>query len=116
MKIGKSLDVDPVTCDDGKTVRNAQKRVLIGAAEGAANFVMRHFTIDPEGHSPYHTHPWEHEVYVLAGKGEVRFAGGATAVAPGDFAYVPPTDEHQFVNTGDEPFEFICVVPMEGES
>ena len=116
VKIGKSLDVHPVTYDDGETVRRAQKRTLIGPGEGAPNFVMRRFTIGREGHSPYHTHPWEHAVYVLAGRGEVRFAGGATPVEPGDFAYVPPMDEHQFVNTGDEPFEFLCVVPPEGET
>lgn len=116
IKIGNSLDIPPIDYDDGETVRKARKRVLIGPEEGAPNFVMRRFTIGPDGHSPYHTHPWEHQVYVLAGRGEVRFAGGVAAVKPGNFAYVPPMDEHQFVNTGDEAFEFLCVVPPEGES
>ena len=54
-------------------------------------------------------------VYILAGKGEVRYAEGSQAVGPGDFAYVPPNDEHQFVNTGDGVFEFLCMVPLVGE-
>jgi quercetin dioxygenase-like cupin family protein len=114
--IGKSRDVEPVSYDDGETARNARKRVLLGPSQGAPHFVVRRFTIGVAGHSPYHTHPWEHGVYVLAGRGEVRFAGGATSVEPGDFACVPAMDEHQFANTGDEPFEFLCVVPPEGDT
>jgi len=116
IKIGKSCDVKSVDYDDGETVRKTQKRVLIGPDQGAPNFVVRRFTVSAGGHSPYHTHPWEHAVYILAGKGEVRFAGGTTTVEPGDYVSVPAMDEHQFVNAGDEPFEFLCVVPPEGDA
>lgn len=116
IKIGRSRDIPPLSYDDGETVRGAQKRVLIGPEQGAPHFVIRRFTIGAGGHSPYHAHPWEHGVYVLAGKGEVRFAGGATAVETGDYACVPAMDEHQFVNAGHEPFEFLCVVPPEGDA
>jgi len=112
---GKSGDVAPRIYHDGETVRNVEKRVLVGPSENAANFSMRKFTVGPGGCSPRHMHPWEHEVYILAGQGEVRHANGATAVSKGDFAYVPPSDEHQFINTGDGPFEFLCIVPLEGE-
>ena len=115
VKIGKSLDVDPVVYDDGDTVRNAHKRVLIGPSDGKTSFVMRRFTLQAGGYSPYHTHPWEHQVYVLAGSGEVRFPGGPTPVGPGDYVFVPPMDEHQFANTGDAAFEFLCVIPQDGE-
>jgi len=114
--IGKSLDVEAVRYDDGDTVRGAEKRTLISPADGETTFAMRRFTVAPGGHTPYHTHPWEHQVFVLAGQGEVRFAGGSKTVEPGDYAFVPPMDEHQFVNMGDGPFEFICVVPPEGEA
>jgi quercetin dioxygenase-like cupin family protein len=113
--IGRSRDVEARTYDDGEKARRAEKRVLVGPRENAPNFSMRKFTIGKGGCSPYHKHPWEHEVYVLAGRGEVRFAGGRRAVGPDDFAYVPPNDEHQFVNTGEGAFEFLCVVPLEGE-
>ncbi len=114
--IGKSQDIEPRLYHDGEKVRHAEKRVLIGPQEDAPNFSMRKFTIGQGGCSPYHTHPWEHEVYVLAGQGEVRYAaGGSRAVEPGDFAFVPPSDEHQFVNTGSDAFEFLCMVPLSGE-
>ncbi len=107
--------VAPCRYDDGTTARGVEKRVLIGPKTGAPNFVMRHFTLAKGGYSPDHAHPWEHEVYILAGRGAVRFSGGSRPVAPGDFVYVPPMEEHQFANAGDAPLEFLCVVPSEGD-
>lgn len=113
--IGKSQDVKPRIYHDGTNVRHAEKRVLVGPDENAPTFSMRKFTLGRDGCSPYHTHRWEHEVYVLSGRGEIRFADGSQPVEPGDFALVPPNDEHQFVNCGDDVFEFLCVVPLAGE-
>ena len=113
--IERSQDVQARLYNDGENARHAEKRVLVGPKENAPNFSMRKFTIGVGGCSPFHTHPWEHEVYFLAGRGEVRFAGGSRSVEPGDFAFVPPDDEHQFVNTGDDAFEFLCIVPLAGE-
>ncbi len=113
--IRKSDDVEPRIYDDGKTAKNVEKRVLVGPKDHAPGFSMRKFTVGAGGCSPYHTHPWEHEVYILSGQGEVRFAGGSQPVGPGDVAFVPPNDEHQFANTSDAPFEFLCMVPLEGE-
>jgi len=115
LTIGKSQDIAPRAYHDGTHVRHVEKRILVGPAEAAPNFSMRKFTVGEGGCSPYHTHPWEHEVYVLSGQGEVRYAGGSQAVEPGDFVFVPPNDEHQFVNRGDAPLEFLCMVPLDGE-
>jgi quercetin dioxygenase-like cupin family protein len=46
-------------------------RKLITKHIGANNFVMRLFEIEPEGNTPLHTHPWEHEVFILEGEGAV---------------------------------------------
>jgi quercetin dioxygenase-like cupin family protein len=113
--IARSQDVKARLYHDGTSVRDAEKRVLVGPDENAPNFSMRKFTIKKGGCSPYHTHPWEHEVYMLGGQGEIRFAGGSQAVEPGHFAFVPPNEEHQFVNSGDGVFEFLCIVPLAGE-
>ena len=113
--IGRSQDVEARLYHNGTSVRHAEKRVLVGPNENAPSFSMRKFTLGKGGCSPYHAHPWEHEVYILAGRGEVRFAGGSRSVEPGNFAFVPPNDEHQFVNSGDSVFEFLCMVPLAGE-
>ena len=86
-------------------------RVLMGDNVGAPSFTMRHFEIATGGYTPFHAHPWEHEVYVLSGTGTVRQKDGQKAVGPGSFVYVPPDEEHNFENAGDVPFSFLCVIP-----
>lgn len=42
-------------------VKNTHIRWLIGDKSAAPNFYLRLFEIEPNGHTPYHSHPWEHE-------------------------------------------------------
>jgi len=51
-------------------------RVLMGENVGAPTFTMRRFEIAPGGHTPFHAHAWEHEVYILSGTGKVRRRAG----------------------------------------
>jgi len=44
-------------------------RWLISRRDGAENFAMRCFEIEPGGHTPRHSHDWEHEVFILKGGG-----------------------------------------------
>ena len=113
---GNSNPVPGTTFDDGDTVRGVVKQLLIGPQESAPNFAMRRFTVAPGGFTPFHTHPWEHEVYILSGHGVVKGADGEKPVVAGDFVYVPPEDEHQFRNPSREPLMFLCMVPLDGES
>jgi len=85
--------------------------ILLGEDQGVPNFVMRRFRIEPGGHTPYHSHGWEHEIFCLSGSGEVRGADGARFLSPGACALVAPGEDHNFVNTGSEPFDFLCLIP-----
>lgn len=86
-------------------------RMLIGPEEGAPNFHMRHFEVAPGGHTPHHQHDYEHEILVLKGAGMAKSEQGDRPFAPGDVIFVPANEMHQFVNTGDAPCEFICLIP-----
>ena len=88
---------------------------LIGEQSEAPNFYLRLFEIEPGGHTPYHTHPWEHEVYFLEGEGQLKTKDGPFPVEKGHFALVMPDDEHQFKNTGTTPLKFLCIIPKEGK-
>lgn len=88
-------------------------RVLIGDREGAPTFVMRHFEVAPGGATPYHDHPWEHEVFVLSGEGKVNREGGSIPLEQGSFVFVPPGERHNFETVGDEPLTFLCIIPRE---
>ena len=87
-------------------------RVLIGPLEGAPNFIMRLFEVKPFSSTPYHSHSWEHEVFVLGGKGTVRSVASEQKLREGDSVLVAPNEQHCFTNTSDEPFRFICVIPL----
>ena len=46
-----------------------QVRWLLGERDGTPNFAMRQFEVAPGGYTPRHSHPYEHEVFVLEGEG-----------------------------------------------
>jgi len=96
-------------------VKNVKKRALITEKDGAPNFALRLFELGVDGNTPYHKHPWEHEVFVLDGSGEVIFEDGSKALGEGSVLLVPGQEFHQFKNTGERPFKFLCIVPLEGD-
>ena len=92
-----------------------EKRVVIGPKEGAPTFVMRIFDLPPGASSPYHGHDWEHEVFILSGKGVAVSQDGENAIGPEDAVFVPPDEVHCFRNTGQSTLRFMCLVPLRGE-
>lgn len=98
----------PVNMDGA---RGARMRMLVGPAEGAKNFHMRHFEVEPGGFTPHHQHNYEHEILVLKGEGLARSEQGDRPMRAGDVIWVPPNEMHQFRNTGTSPLEFICLIP-----
>ena len=91
-------------------------RVLIGPDDGATNFHMRHFEIAPGGHTPNHSHDYEHEILVLSGSGIVKSKHGDQPFTAGDVIFIPANQKHQFVQSGDNPCTFICLVPVPEDS
>ena len=83
------------------------KRVVIGEEDGAPNYIMRVFDIEPGGSTNYHTHDSEHEVFVLSGQGAAVREDGETPIARDSIAFVPPNEVHCFKNTGDETLRVI---------
>lgn len=115
MKITQ-LDKVEKTRMNSDEVKGLSKQLPVGTPDGAPNFSMRVFSVEPGGYTPYHAHPWEHENYILQGNGVMlNEAGEASPVKAGDFAFVAPDEKHQFKNTGSETLQFICLVPKEHE-
>ncbi len=88
------------------------KRVLIGPDDGASNFIMRVFEVAPGMTSPHHAHPWEHEIFVLAGRGTARDRDGKdTPIGEGTSIFVPGGEKHCLINQGGDALRFICIIP-----
>ena len=109
MKILHYQDVEAKNADEGAS--KLKVRWLITKEMGAPNFAMRLFEMEPKGHSPLHTHPWEHEVYILEGTGLVVSEQGEKKFKAGDVVFILPNEKHQFKNNGEKTLKFLCLVP-----
>jgi quercetin dioxygenase-like cupin family protein len=50
-----------------KGIKGLTIKWLITDKDGAKNFAMRLFEVEPGGNTPWHQHDWEHEIIVLEG-------------------------------------------------
>ncbi len=100
-----SLPAEEVTAGTGTT-----RQILIGPDEGP-NFALRRFIMEPGGGMPRHTNTVEHEQYVLRGAARITLGDEVHQVKSGDVVYIPAGVPHSYQAQGDEPFEFLCVVP-----
>jgi quercetin dioxygenase-like cupin family protein len=110
MKIFHYKDVKAKDADEGAS--KLKVRWLITEEIGAENFAMRLFEMEPGGYSPFHSHPWEHEVFILEGEGLVVGEGRERKFKSGNAIFIPPNEKHQFKNNGKKTLKFLCLVPI----
>jgi len=110
MLVRKYVEIEPVPYSEG-----IEKRVVFGPKQGAPTFVMRVFDLPPGTSSPFHTHDWEHEVFILSGTAAAVSEAGEVSLEPEDAIFVPPYEKHCFKNTGQDTLRFMCLVPLRGE-
>jgi quercetin dioxygenase-like cupin family protein len=99
----------------GDGIKNVLKQVPIGLKEGWKDHTLRVFTIKADGHTPRHSHDWEHINYVISGEGTLEVDGKFHTLSTGAFAVVPPNALHQYSNKGKDDFVMICIVPSQGD-
>jgi quercetin dioxygenase-like cupin family protein len=111
MKVFNYEKVNAKEVEDGAS--RVKIRWLITKDMGAKNFAMRQFEVEPGGYSPLHTHPWEHEVFILEGEGVVFDGEKTTPFKADDVVFIPMEERHQFKNTGRKQLKFLCLIPNE---
>ena len=108
MKVSNYLDTKPT-----QELPGVVKREVITADDGAPNFCMRVFEVEPGSSTPSHSHGWEHEAFVLSGRGVVVSGEGKeTQIAKDSIIFIAPDEHHCIVNNGNEPLRFICLIPL----
>jgi len=105
VKHADEVEARDVAAGTGTTIQ-----VLISGTEGP-NFALRRFRMQPGGGMPRHTNTVEHEQYVLRGRARIGIGDEVHEVAAGDVVFIPEGEVHSYENIGQEPFEFLCVVP-----
>ena len=105
IKHSDDVPAQEVTAGEATTIQ-----VLISPEEGP-HFAMRKFVMQPGGGMPKHTNEVEHEQYVLRGRALVGLGDEEIVAQAGDVLLIPAGVPHWYANMGDEPYEFLCVVP-----
>ena len=107
MAVKHSSDVEAKDVSAGK---DTTIQVLISSQEGP-NFALRKFSMQRGGGMPRHTNTLEHEQYVLRGEAKITIGDETHHVKTGDVVFIPEGAIHSYENTGNEPFEFLCIIP-----
>lgn len=110
MKLMHYTDEIPTRIDN-EVAKGVSARLLIGKNDGAEHFCMRMFQLDEGGHTPRHSHEWEHEIFFHQGEGEIFMGDGWKKVVSGSVAFVPGQMDHQIRNIGKTPLSFVCLIP-----
>ena len=105
VKHAHEVEAKVVEAGTGTTIQ-----VLI-APDEAPHFAMRRFAIQPGCGMPNHTNLVEHEQYVLNGQARIGIGDEVFEVKKGDVVFIPAQIPHWYQNDGEEPFEFLCMVP-----
>lgn len=110
MKITHYTSTKPISFENDQ-IKGVSGRVMIGKNNGADHFCMRIFEVAQGGHTPRHSHAWEHEIFIHAGFGEVYHMGQWHSARTGDAILIEANEEHQIRNTGSETLIFVCLIP-----
>lgn len=103
-----NIPLEEVTMEGAKKTKI---RRMVTQKDGAPNFAMRMFEVEPGGFTPYHSHSWEHENFIVEGEGVLTTEDGEVPFKAGDILYVEPNFTHNYKNTGDKILKFLCIIP-----
>ena len=105
----------PVAGYTGGAPGTVERHTLIGErkndpAQSGPALELRYFRLAAGAASRLERHEHEHYVIIGEGRGHVFIDGRLSEVEQHDVVYVAALEAHQFVNAGDAPFGFFCVV------
>jgi len=107
----KSLSLVPAEPVTEQGVKGVIRQIVLSPSDGAPNFTMRCFTVEPGGYTYYHSHDYEHEIFILKGQGMARGKDSEQKLVAGDAVLVMPLEVHQILNPYSEPLVFLCLIP-----
>ena len=76
-------------------------------------FCLRRIRIEPHGYTTRHQHDWEHQLYVLNGKGclDQGTKNRTVKLEPGITVRIPALIWHQISCTSEDPLCFLDIIP-----
>lgn len=113
MRVVNYLEVEPLKSAPGigALPPGLVLRKVTGS-EDNASFTMRVVEHTPSDTPPHgmHSHPWEHQMFVVSGQGVAIGEKGEISLKAGDVIFIPADEPHTLAPRGDTPFLFVdCV-------
>lgn len=96
----------------GRAWRDTARHIIKGKEEGGS-FDVRYFEVAQGGYTSLECHDHIHSVICVRGRGYAIVGQAVHDLSAFDHVYVPANTVHQFVNSGVEPFGFLCIVDAE---
>lgn len=103
----RQVTAEPVLKEPGVTVR-----WLVSELDETPRYALRLYEMEPGCVTMAHTHYWERQVFVLAGRGAVIAGDEEAPLAEGDMVYIAPGERHQFVNRSAQPLRLLMALPL----
>ena len=101
---------EPIRREQGMGFRGVARHTLATGGQLPAEFELRYFELEPGGYSSLEKHTHAHFVIALRGSGRALVGEQVIDLEPLDAVYVAPETPHRWINTGDNPFGFLCPV------
>jgi len=108
-------DDDSVNYQTVEEADGLRRADLIDEADGAPNFELRKYVVEPGVEVGKHRNAIEHEQYVLAGEYTLGIDDEEHLVSTGDAIFIPAGTVHWYRNETDAPATYLCVVPIGDE-
>ena len=97
----------PVIEEPGVSVR-----WLVNEMSEAPNFALRLYEMEPGSATAICIRYWEHQLFVLSGKGVVIGQNGEVPLGAGDVVYIPPADHHRIADRSTVVLRFLMELPI----
>ena len=107
----KKVSIDDIESFHHEGSEGVDFRALLAQNVKAPNFYLRILDIAPGGHTPHHSHHWEHGTFVAKGRGKVVLTDREERIREGDAVLVEPDEKHMFVNDSKSLLRVVCVIP-----
>ncbi|PWH14228.1 MAG: cupin domain-containing protein [Anaerolineae bacterium] len=87
-------------------------RWVINATQGATNFAMCIYELQPGKNTPFHQHEHEHQLFIFEGCGQLITPQGVAELRPGSAVFIPSGEQHQFINNGEAALRMVGIMPF----
>ncbi len=96
-------------------IKGISRRDLLTADDGATVTCVQIIEISPNVSTPSHFHAWEHQSFILSGKGLVIGGEGSIEISQDTSILIPANEPHCFVNVSNENLRILSIEPLKKE-